>query len=283
MITGTYKIPSKEEYRMLRSEVIARIGTMNTQSSNAINITVAIWAAGFAILGFRSSSSLSKLVDLNYLYLGQIASFLFSIVILYPLSLKSGENLRQLASIGAYIRIFYEYIPCIRHMDTEIYLWETFDKQVNEMAMPQDTSLGIEYFLNIIKSLFPWHDVDYAFEKPKLDGKTRYPQNMYNMEYFILGVMSFIFFSITSVDYMFYLIKNTNDLNTRVVLFIFILLILFCIYFLRRISISSSGKNNFAKYLKDDLWNYLLIAVNKNIITMDEMQNAWKEFIGSTE
>lgn len=25
-----------------------------------------------------------------------------------------------------------------------------------------------------------------------------------------------------------------------------------------------------------------MIAVNKNVITMDEMQNVWKEFIGST-
>ena len=48
------------------------------------------------------------------LSVGEEIAFFFAILFLLPMAVKSGENLKQLASLGIYIRVFYEFVPRYR-------------------------------------------------------------------------------------------------------------------------------------------------------------------------
>ena len=98
---------SIDEFNALRSETVERISIMNSQASNAIGMILTTWAAGFGLLGINFSN-LDKLNEVAQIIIsfGQTSAFLFSILLLIPMAIKSGENLRQLVSIGVYIRVF---------------------------------------------------------------------------------------------------------------------------------------------------------------------------------
>lgn len=103
--------PSENEYMSLREELIQRTSNINSQASSAIVAIISAWAAGFSIW----ISVLSKDAFAENLILKMDMKFFMSMVFVVPiyffipLAVKSGENLVQIASISAYIRVFYEY------------------------------------------------------------------------------------------------------------------------------------------------------------------------------
>ena len=147
------KTCSLEEYNSLRNEVVERISIMNNQASNAFGILLTTWAAGFTLLGLLVSFQISDKYEIPFgclflLSTGQVLAFLSSLLMLVPMAIKSGENLRQLISLGIYIRVFYDYIS--KHNDCkQRFLWETADKQVSAFT----TITNLTYTESIYKAL----------------------------------------------------------------------------------------------------------------------------------
>lgn len=91
--------------------MIERIKLLNSQAFTALATTVSFWTLGFT---FKIALMTNK-IDVNSTIEGIIIEllsalfFLIPIIVFLPLSVKSGENLTQIASLSAYIRVFYEY------------------------------------------------------------------------------------------------------------------------------------------------------------------------------
>lgn len=104
---------SKEEYIALRNEMTSRISIINSQSNTVLFTIFSAWAAGITL---KYEVSAEKIIEqqkqLEFLVLNFIRPLIFLIPIIYllPLAVKSGENLTQLASISAYIRVFHDYL-----------------------------------------------------------------------------------------------------------------------------------------------------------------------------
>ena len=110
---------SEHEYDSLRSEIISRIENINNQANSAIITILSTWSMGFALIvavkEFEMESLLFLIID----------TFIFLIPVYYfvPLSIKSGENIQQIASISAYIKVFYEHFSL--KSGAELFNWET--------------------------------------------------------------------------------------------------------------------------------------------------------------
>ena len=110
---------SEHEYDSLRSEIVSRIENINNQASSAIITILSTWTIGFALIvavkEFEIESPIFLIIDASI--------FLVPIYYFVPLSIKSGENIQQIASISAYIKVFYDYYSL--RCGAELFNWET--------------------------------------------------------------------------------------------------------------------------------------------------------------
>ena len=126
---------SDSEYVSLRNELIQRILLINSQATNAITIVLTMWAAGLGLFGIQ----VANLDNLNAMHnlimcFGEVGVFFCALLILIPLALKSGENLKQQAAISAYISYFYyELIKENKLTSSIIYPWEYVSELTNEI------------------------------------------------------------------------------------------------------------------------------------------------------
>lgn len=105
---NNYKF-SDQEYTSIRAEMIQRIDAINSQIMTAIVTIISSWVAGLTLL--IEETKIENLSFSNLLLIDLVRTFVFLIPIFYfiPLAIKSGENLTQIVSISAYIRVFYDY------------------------------------------------------------------------------------------------------------------------------------------------------------------------------
>ena len=110
---------SEHEYDSLRSEIISRIENINNQASSAIITILSTWTIGFAFI------VAVKEFEIESPFFLFISACIFLVPVYYfvPLSIKSGENIQQIASISAYIKVFYDY--CSLRRGEELFNWET--------------------------------------------------------------------------------------------------------------------------------------------------------------
>lgn len=126
---------SESEYISLRDEIIQRIILMNSQATNAITVVLTMWAAGLGLFGIQLANldSFNKLHNLALCF-GEVGSFFCAVLILIPMALKSGENLRQQVAISTYIRLFYyDFVRKKRIKSKYIYPWEYMSESTNDI------------------------------------------------------------------------------------------------------------------------------------------------------
>ena len=126
---------SEVEYNSLRSELVSRIGLINSQSSTALTTIISTWAVGLTLLIFLFGQN-NQLSGYTEIVIGFINSLIFLIPVAYfiPLAIKSGENLTQIASLSAYIRVFFEYLSERPENDTlPRYGWEATNTLVSNI------------------------------------------------------------------------------------------------------------------------------------------------------
>lgn len=151
---------NSNEYMSLRTELIQRLAIINSQSHTAIITIITAFGAGIS-LGYGGKMNAAE-NSIGYISLHIIRAVIFLIPIAYlvPLSVKSGENLIQIASLSAYIRVFYD-MPLNRNGRMN---WETSN--------------------NILSSA----NVDKGKKSENMGMK------LYNEEYTVLATVSFLLF-----------------------------------------------------------------------------------------
>lgn len=244
--------PSIEEYRALRSEALQRISFVNTQTTSVITMTITMWVAGFTLLGIR----LGKLETLSIyenlgLCIGEALAFFVVLPIISSMSIKCGENVRQIAAIGAYIRVFFEYIPLIRKNGQERFGWETMDINLSDIKLTGDK-------------------------------KVKHLQR-YNREYFWIAIASAVFCFISVISYG---LTAYSYFDKPGVVFFSIVMIVECIFIvtvgiksISTINRETSVDKSFSQYIRRATNLYLDEAEKNELISNDEKKTAIKELI----
>lgn len=241
---------SIEEYNSLRSETIERISIMNNQGASAFGIVLTSWAAGFGMMGVMLAN-IEKIPQemVKFIYILEIIAFLYSLIMLLPMAVKSGENLRQILSLGTYIRVFYNYLPQHEKVQGPLFYWDTVDKQVNYIATPK----GIK---NKRHKLAKW----------------------YNHEYIVLGFASSIFTLITFIMLCDHLLCGGKSKTAIIIMTTSGVLLLFLlIYTLCQIYKASSVTTNMMRISNDYMEKYVVIAKELGFIDVSEVEQALKE------
>lgn len=243
-----YKI-AEEEYQSLREEMIERIKLMNTQAVNAITIVLTMWAAGVSILGIQLTNLNKLVVSYNLaLCCSEIGAFFCALLILIPLSMKSGENLRQQVAISCYLKVFYYYL--IKHEQTEadsIYPWEYMSGMTNDI-----------------------------FKKKRK--KSRHLQRLANSEYPILGLLSAFFsFSVLITNYNIFCEKI--DLVFLKIVFLLAIIIIEIIEFMMIVILykNTNIKYNITDIVDKKLKETLEMAVRMGVMRETEDSTAYEE------
>lgn len=130
----------KEEYIALKTEILERIRIMNSQGTNAIVTILTTWSIAIAFTVICYSREVIREPACRFI-LENIKNFIYLIPIFFfiPLSIKSGENLRQLASLSAYIKVFYEF-PMLKGGDNA---WETYNTMLSNITVDKGEKSNI--------------------------------------------------------------------------------------------------------------------------------------------
>lgn len=230
-----------QEYTSIRSEMVQRISTINAQSHTAILTIITAFGAGITLNYNAQVVQIDNTI--GFASLNIIRSLIFIIPILYllPLAVKSGENLIQLASLSAYIRVFYDYLSD------------------NDARMNWETSNNILSNANVDR------------------GKRSFYMKFYNEEYTVLATISFVLYIVFSIISILMLksVFETKYLIIILIAYVIIAIILFCIIIF--IHKSSGMKNTLMKYTPIYVEGYIKRAIEMGVIDNIDVVSAKEE------
>lgn len=249
------------EYSALREETCTRIEIMNSQANSAFTTALAAWVIGFTLLGlqFTSDNSSADVLTL-ILTIGQMTAFFSAIILLLPMAARSGENLRQLVSLAAYIRIFFDEASQVNSQDDFKFYWETMDKKMNIIINSSTKTSTSTVYDNIQK----------FSSKPSL----------FNSEYIALAIVSNAFFLLHCANFIFLLC----EVPVRITILITVCLVLIAfeilaICLIRKISQVSSGRLNSKETYRVYLKQYFELAMKYNVLGKDEGEQIWNDIL----
>lgn len=121
--------PNPEEYISLRTEMIARIQAINSQSSSAITAILTAWASAIALLILSFNEQVSDVNVVVGFDIAQSLTLFIPVLFLLPVAVKSGENLCQIVSISCYIRVFFEH----QESNDIFYSWESANNSISSV------------------------------------------------------------------------------------------------------------------------------------------------------
>lgn len=229
-----------QEYSSLRNEINVRLSIINSQSNTALLTIISAWAAGIALkYGTNIEEIMSTDEIINVATLNFIRPLIFLIPILYllPLAVKSGENLIQLASLSAYIRVFYDYLS------------------PNKNKMNWETSNNILSNANIDR------------------GKASRKMRLYNSEYTILAIISFLLYIGFAIISTVTIESLVEEIYYIFCIAIYVLAGICSIVFIITIYNSSSTKSTLMKYTPMYVEGYIKRAVTLGVITENEVDS----------
>lgn len=156
------------EYTALRDEMLTRINFINTYSNKTLTFIIALWAVGFTLVGVRVGIYLEGGYYLNRAFtFGESIAFFMVVPIVHSIVIKNDENIRQIASIGAYLRVFYECIPMVNQEETCFY-WENVDASLNIVKTTNyvdnlKTENKVTRFIHRLGSFIEFYNWEYLF------------------------------------------------------------------------------------------------------------------------
>lgn len=142
-VNSMYSFTS-DEYNSLRNELIARIEAFNNQSTTAITTILTALASAIALLVLSFSNGISDRHIIMGFDIAQAIALLTPVLFLFPISLRSGENLVQITSLSCYIRVFYEKRPNSTHT---IFAWEGANNAISSVNVKRKF-ISLERFIN---------------------------------------------------------------------------------------------------------------------------------------
>lgn len=231
-----------EEYTALRAEIISRQEIINSQAINALTFVLAMWVAGFTLLGLQAANKLPPNSVYNiFLPIGQMVSFLAAIFLLIPMAVKSGENLQQIASIGTYILVFYEEAGNLHpEKCTKRFYWETADKKKNSVILEGKS-------------------------------KSRIKAAVYNADYMVLALISNLYYLLAVADFAVSLRQFGCSLEIFYsILFLLALLEVAAIAGIVLVGKASAIKRNMQEKRAEYIEVYARLAVEQGIVTKED-------------
>lgn len=240
---------SEAEYSSLRSELVSRIGLINSQSSTALTTIISTWAAGLTLLIFLSGQN-NQLSDYPELIIRFINSLIFLIPVAYfiPLAIKSGENLTQIASISAYIRVFFEYLR----------------EQADDTALPRYSWEATNTLVSNINAL--------RKDKGKL-------MLMFNEEFTILSSASVMIYFVSAGLNIATVYKSASvpSLIYNLMTVLYLLFAILAIIMVVTIHRSSCVKRNLIAKSPIYIEAYIHRAVDFGLLNSNQVEKAWKK------
>ncbi len=144
----------KEELKRVNQELLERMERLFSNSLLLLSIVIALWALTATLLaGYFENYNASKAATL---IVGMLAVVLFGLptLLLFPFSVKLHDNIRSVASLSAYIKVFFE-LPSLldkeKKQDGNLYLWETLHC---DATIPQAKFFSVEYVIIALLSPF---------------------------------------------------------------------------------------------------------------------------------
>lgn len=178
--------------------------------------------------------------------IGYFVALLFLIPIFYfvPISIKSGENLTQIASLSAYIRVFYDYLSLKNN--TIYFNWETSNNLVSNANV-------------------------YRHKKSSR-------MKFFNSEYTILSLISLMLFVISAFasTKKFFAIYSSVNIRTIHIIFLSILFLI-GLYLCFIIHKSACMKNSLMDKTVFYVKKYIKRAYELEILSETECYEAYKE------
>lgn len=212
---------------------------------------------GFTLLGFQVTSQPTDIMAV-LLPLGQIVAFLATILLLLPMATKSGENLQQMVSLGAYIRVFYDEASQVNFSaESAKFYWETVDKKMNSILNSDaNNSNSVDYYICRTISKSSW----------------------FNSEYTGLSIVSDAFFLLAGFDLSFSVYSLFHSTRACVIACVFLIVLeVLAIYGIREISRVSSGKHNMLEIYSTYRNKYFELAVKYGIFDFEKAKQVWKD------
>lgn len=239
---------SEKEYLSIRSELTERIKLLNSQSFTALATIISFWATGlsFKIALLSENIQITGVYEKAYLDFLCSIIFLIPVALFLPLSVKSGENLTQIASISAYIRVFYDYSK-----NGEFMNWETSNNLLSKANVDRRN-------------------------------KSSYLMKFFNGEYTTLSCTSFFIYLILMVvnSRSIYFQYKNNMINCTFLHFVFLLyfcIMVFTIFLIYFVHKSSSIKYTMMAGTLTYVQGYITRANELGIIKDEDLNDAINE------
>lgn len=240
---------SENEYTSIRTKMIERIKLLNSQSFTALAAIISFWAAGFTYKMALLSSGVSFIEIYEKVVMDFLSAviFLIPIFLFVPLSVKSGENLSQIASLSAYIRVFYDY-P-IRNGKRNMN-WETSNNLLSNANVDRKSKSKITRF--------------------------------YNDEYTILSCISFFLYIVFELVnfkkmYLMFVDKQVSYLFFHILIILYIIMSVVSLLAIIMIHKASSMKNTLMRGTIYYVQGYIKRANELGIIKDEDMELAIKQ------
>ena len=225
-----------QEYISIRSEMCQRISVINAQSHTAILTIITAFGAGITLNYNAQVDKIDNMTGFISLNIIRCLIFIIPILYLFPLAVKSGENLIQIASLSAYIRVFYDYIS----NDNNKMNWETSNNILSNANIDR--------------------------------GKRSFYMKFYNEEYTVLACISFVLYIIFSIISIIILDPVIERKYLIIIIATYIILGAGLIEIIVAIHKSSGMKNTLMKYTPIYIEGYIKRAIEMGIIKNTDIE-----------
>lgn len=212
---------SLEQYEQLRAEMNSRIELTFSFSHNTISVVLALWTLSIGMYTHLSEN------DTRAWLFALIQSFVFviTLLLLVPLSAKYSDNLRQISSLGSYLKAFYE-LPSLLNDDETVFSWEIENGKMSSIILDK--------------------------------GKKSFLSKLFTLDFLLLGILSSALYVVFAIIANFQLIKiNASVIYFSVILGMESVLFLLSAFALILIYNGTQIKTNFMEYIKQSANLYL--------------------------
>lgn len=135
------KATDPNEYVGLKGEMSMRIQLINTQENTALLMVAALWGASFALSSVATDYPNLETMSILLLYT--------PILLLIPISQKSGENLYQITVLSAYVKVFFEYTGTVGdNSNQHLFSWESVNRLTSKVTDKNNDSKLFSFFIN---------------------------------------------------------------------------------------------------------------------------------------
>jgi len=142
----------EKELEYLRSELNQRVIFSYEHSHKLFGYILLVWGGTLVLLGNAKQDSFIRFEVILFI---MATIFFISVVVLYLLSQRNSDNMKEISKLAAYIAVFYEEAPVemVPNKPKDIIFWELATLKTNKKDMGKST---LEKWCNKLKNEYFW-------------------------------------------------------------------------------------------------------------------------------